>query len=164
MKEEKLETAQNTTRIIQKYNSLKTLTQKKKLKSPYHELIANILLLLYYFEEHTQVEPSKRGRASYGAQLGQKDMTGKRKRARRHQVGPGLGDFSRPLGAGTEVEHSINFSKTIRGTNPEKETFEIHTPGSATWEIFKVRIWSQGNLDASFSHFYSMIWSHLFLV
>lgn len=85
-----------------------------------------------------------------------------RKRTRRHQAEPGLGDFSRSLEAGTEAEYPINFSKTARETNPGKETSEIHSPGSATWEMFKVQIWSQANLDASFSHFYSMIWSHLF--
>lgn len=108
------------------------------------------------------MEQSKRGRASYGVQLGEKELIRARKRARRHQAGPDLGDFSRPLGAGTEVEHSINFFKTAGGTNPGKNTFEIHSPGSATWEIFKIQIWSQANLDVSFSHFYSMIWSHIF--
>lgn len=109
------------------------------------------------------MEPSRRWTASDGVQLREKEMIGKTKRVRRHQAGC-LGDSSRPLGAGTEVEHPINFSITARGINPGKETFEIHTPGSATWEIFKVQICSQANLHASFSHFYNMMWSHLFLV
>lgn len=98
----------------------------------------------------TQVESRKRGRASCAVQLGEKDMIGKR--ARRHQARPGLGEFSRP-----EVEHPIDFSETARGTSPGKETFELHSQGSATGEFFKVQIWSQATLDVSFSHFCRMI-------
>lgn len=68
------------------------------------------------------MEPSKRGRSILWGTA----ETGKW--ARRHQAGPGLGDFSTPLEASTEVEHPINFSKTAGGTNPGKETFETHTP------------------------------------
>lgn len=58
----------------------------------------------------TQVEPRKRGRASCGVQLREKDMTEKRKRARRYQAGPSISPFFRPLWAVTEVGHPINSS------------------------------------------------------
>lgn len=75
--------------------SKKTLRQKKNSKSPHQELIPNVSLLLYYFEKHTEVEPSKRGR---GLQLGEKDMTGKRKRAKDTKLGQVLVIFPGPLG------------------------------------------------------------------
>ena len=112
----------------------------------------------------TPGESSKRGRASRGVQLGEKDMTEKRKRARSHQAVPVLGPFFRPLWAVTEVEHPSSCSKIAKGVTPGKETFEFHSQDPAKWEIFKVQIWSQSTLETSFSHFYSRIWSHLFLI
>lgn len=58
----------------------------------------------------TQVEPSKRGRASCGVQLGEKDMTEKRKRARRLRAGTSISPLFRPLWAVTEVGHPISSS------------------------------------------------------